>query len=361
MNNNKKKIITIAVVVAIIASFALIFVLNNKNNNINGLSTFNLDDETIQQLNILNEKLDEYYLQNWEQNEFLSAYSYLVKSNGTEVTLQDLNETLGYEAPESLKDVSIHFVKPKSLKPYLGDKILDEDEEILTVYSALPVQNGMFISSKFDEGGFVSNEDYKSFVESNSWYHGDIKTPEKDTKQYQNIIKAVVDADNMLKDGNVKHIACDDKYAVVVISSKDNPSYIKQYALQQNDDKTYKIIVDELEMVNSKIFINYAYTDFDLAMLPLYEISNYKNISSQQQSAVTALLQSGEITENDQLVYCCGAGNFIYLEFNPDKKMLLFLNEDGQMDIYEVDNFKTALSQMLKLEQNPPAFILKFE
>lgn len=359
MNSKKKVTVITIVVVAIIAAFALIFVLNNKNNN--NISTVNLDDETIQQLNILNEKLDEYYLQNWEQNEFLSSYSYLIKSNGTEVTLQDLNQTLGYEAPESLKDVSIHFVKPKSLKPYLGDKILDEDEEILTVYSALPVQNGMYISSKFDEGGFVSNEDYKAFVESNSWYNGDIKTPEKDSEQYKNIVKAVVDTDDMLKDGNVKHIACDDKYAVIVISSKDNPSYIKEYALQQNDDKTYKIIVEELESVNSKIFINYAYTDFDLAMLPLYEISNYKNISSQQQSALTALLEAGEITENDELVYCCGAGNFIYLEFNPDKKILLFLNQDGQMDIYQVDNFKTALSQMLKLEQNPPAFILKFE
>lgn len=358
--NNKKKVIAIIVIIAIIASFALIFILNN-NKNTNSTSTFNLDQQTIEQLNILNEKLDEYYIQNWDQNEFLSSYSYLVKSDGTEVTLQDLSETLGYETPESLKDVSIHFVKPKSLKPYLQDKILEEDEEILTVYSALPVENGMYISSKFDEGGFVSNEDYKTFVESNSWYHGDIKTPEKDSQQYNNIIKAVVDADSMLQDGNVKHIACDDKYAVVVISSKDDPAYIKQYALQQNEDKTYKIIVDELEMVNSKIFINYAYTDFDLAMLPLYEISEYKNISSNQQSAITTLLEAGEITENDQLTYSCGAGNFIYLEFNTNKKLLLFLNENGQMDIYEVDNFKTALSQMLKLQQNPPAFILNFE
>ncbi|WP_250278709.1 hypothetical protein [[Clostridium] colinum] len=355
---NKKNIIIISSFIIIITCVFLLYFLNKLSKNSNDMP---INNKTLKSLNEFNEKLDEYYITTWDQNKFLSSYSYLVKNNYSEVTLEDIEQSLNYSIPEEIKNVSIHFVKPKSLKPYLGDKILDEDPEILTVYSALPVENGMYISSKFDKGGVISEKDYKEFVTQHSWMHGDIKTPQKEDKDYIEIMNAVVEKDELLKDGNIKHIACDDKYAIVVVSNKDNPAYIKQYALEKNNEGKYKIIVEDLETLDSKIFINYAYTDFELGLLPLYEISSYNNISSNQDYIISTLKNEGKIDNNEEVTYSCGAGNFIYLEFKSNLKILLYKNKEGNLDIYEVDNFKTALSKMLSLESNPPAFILNFQ
>ncbi len=359
MKNKKNSIIILSIVIVLVAIISIVYVYINKNKNNN--TNITLQQTTLDNLNEFNQKLDQYYIDTWNENKFLSSYSYLVKNNGEEVTIQDIEEVLGYTVPEELKNVSLHFVKPKSLKPYLGDKIIDDDPEILTVYSALPVENGMYVSSTFDEGGFISEKDYKQFVTEHSWVHGEVRTPNKDDKEYIQILEAVQQKDNLLQDGNVKHIACDDKYAMIVISSKDDPAYLKQYALQKNENNGYDIIVEGLEGLDNKIFINYAYTDFELSLLPLYEIYNYENISSSLDYVVKNLKESGELDNNEELTYSCGAGNFIYLEFKSNLKMLLYINQEGLMDIYEVDNFKTALSQMLKLETNPPAFILNFE
>nr|WP_317357579.1 hypothetical protein [uncultured Tyzzerella sp.] len=353
---NKKTIIIFSSIILLIIVISALFFINKPTK-----ADVNLPQQTLKDLKEFNQKLDEYYITTWDNNQFLSSYSYLVKKDGTEVTIDDLQESLGYQVPEQLKDVSIHFVAPKSLKPYLGDKILDDDPDILTVYSALPVEGGMFISSKFDEGGVLSNEDYKKFVTEHSWAHGEIKTPSKDDKDYKEILNAIEKKDIQLKGGNVKYIACDDKYAIIVISSSEDPSYIKQYALQKNEDGSYNVIKEDLQEVNSKIFVNYAYTDFELGLLPPYEINAYSNISSDQQYVVESLKESGDINKDEQLTYSCGAGNFIYLEFKSNLKVLLYKNENGSLDFYQVDNFKTALAQMLKLEPNPPVFILNFE
>ena len=364
---NKKIIIKniivsiIALIIVIISFIGLSYIMNKGNINQNVSAQVNISPETLENLKVFNQKLDDYYIQTWDENKFLSSYSYLVKNDGTEVIIDDIEQSLEYQVPEDLKDVSIHFVAPKALKPYLGDKILDEDPDILTVYSALPVNGGMYVSSKFDEGGFIPEEDYKQFVMEHSWVHGDIRTPSKDDKDYKEILKAVEKADKLLENGNVKHIACDDKYAIIVISSKDEPAYIKQYALKKNNNGSYDIIVEQLESLDSKVFINYKYTDFDLGLLPLYELSDYTNISSEQEYIIELLKENGSIADNEEVVYSCGAGNFICLEFKSNLKILLHSDINGKLNVYEVDNFKTALSQMLKLESNPPAFILNFE
>lgn len=351
--------ILLALIIAIIGIFTIYFF--NKQSNASVQSDFTLDATTLESLNEFNQKLDEYYIETWDNNKFISYYSYLATNDYTEIMLEDVEKALNYTAPEEIKDVQIHFVKPKSLKPYLGDNIIDDDPEVLTVYSALPVEGGMYISSKFDKGGFVSSENYKKFVSEHSWLKGETRMPDKDSEEYKEVIKAVEKKDENLKDGNVKHLACNDKYAMIVISSKDDPAYIKQYALEKQKNGKYDIIIEELELRDNKIFVNYAYTDFDLALLPLYEIYLYNNIQSNQTYLVDLLKENERIGVDEELTYSCGAGNFVYLEFKSGLKILLYANENNTTDVYEVENFTVALSKMLELEPNPPVFILNFE
>lgn len=347
------------VIIAIISGFTIYFL--NKPSNFNAQSDFTLEPKILESLNEFNQKLDEYYIKTWDNNKFISYYSYLATNDYTEVMLEDVEKSLNYNAPEEIKKVEIHFVKPKSLKPYLGNKIIDDDLEILTVYSALPVEGGMYISSKYDKGGFISSENYKKFVSEHSWLKGEMRMPDKDSQEYKKILKAINKKDKNLKDGNIKHLACNDKYAIIVISSKQNPAYIKQYALEKQKNGNYKVIIDELELRDDKIFVNYAYTDFDLALLPLYQIYEYSNIQSDQTYLVDLLKENERINSNEELTYSCGAGNFVYLEFKSGLKILLYANENNTTDVYEVEDFTVALSKMLELEDNPPAFILNFE
>ena len=366
---NKKTIIIASIVSAVVIGGVGMVIANNSNNakkeqsfvnDISSVKRVKLDDKIKEDIKKLNLVLDDYYMQTWSDNKFLSFFSYFSNYDKSEVKIEDIEKAMKYELPKSLSSVNIHFVKPLSLKPYMQDKISDKDLEILTVYSALPVKDGIYISSKFDEGKVISDDEYKKFVLEHSWEHGKIRTPDKQSEEYKNILLAVENKDINLKDGNVKYIACDDKYAIVVISNKYDGGYIKEFALEKKDNK-YEIIVDELETVDSKIFINYAYTDFNLDMLPLYEIIKYKDISSDVSSYVKAFKESKDLGENEELTYGARAGNFAYLEFKSGLKMLVYTDNEGISNIYEVDNYKTAISQMTKLEQNPPVFILNFE
>lgn len=350
MKNKSKNIIIISIAIILIG---LVFILFRSINKI--------DKKDIKGIKELNEKLDEYYMKMWDSSKFISSYSYFTKYNGEEVKISDIEESLDYSFPKELKDTSFHFLKPKDLKPFLNDKISNEDQEILTVYTAIPIEEGVFISSKYDEGGILSNEEYKNLVMSQSWVHGDIKNPIPDDIEYKEIVKATIEKDSVLKDGNVKHLAHDDKYGIIVMSSKVDPAYIKQYALEKNKDKGWKIIVEDLEMVDSRIFVNYAYTDFELGLLPKYEISEYKNISSKLDSVINQLKSSGDLDNSEKPIYSCTAGNFTYIEYESGLKTLLYKQSKGTTDIFEVDNFKTALSKMIELEKNAPIFILNFK
>lgn len=367
---SKKGIIISATAIAVCGVGIGIFALNKNNDDnkstsnvqdISNLKTVKLDEEVKKNIKELNENLDNYYMQNWDNNKFISFYSYFSTYDEVEVEFENIAKDMGYTIPDSLKEVVIHFVKPKSLKPYLNDKISDEDLEILTVYTALPVEDGVYISSKFDEGGVISNEDYKKFVLEHSWEHGEIKTPDKNSEEYKEILSTIGTNYPEVKDGNVKYIACDDKYAIIVISSLQDPSCIREMALQKDENGQYNVIVDELEKVDSRIFVNYAYTDFNLNMLPIYEISSYPNISNDVTPYITAFKESGDLGENEELTYGCTGGNFAYLEFKSGLKMLVHTNVDGVSNIYQVDDYKEAISQMVQLEENPPVFILNFE
>lgn len=367
MKNKKYGILIIIGIIIAITVFLLIKsngTTNNDSTNNNEVTTnkkIEITPEISKLIKKLNEVLDMYYMNTFDANDiYISSYSYLMTVSGKEILINDL-ETADYEVPEELKNTTIHFVKPRSLKPYLDDKISDEDLEILTVYTAIPTNDGVFISSNFDEGGIISDEQYKQFILDNSWAKGEVKAVEKDTPEYNAITKSIVESAPLLKDGNIKHIVANDKYVVVVISQKSDPAIIKQYALQKQEDSTYSILFDNLSSVDAIKYINYNYTDFDLGILPLYKLSEFDDISSDLTKTVAQLIDNGDVDAKDKITYKCTAGNFSYIEFGSNLKLLLHLNNNSELDLFEVDNFKTALSKMLELSENPPAFILNFD
>lgn len=367
-SKSKKYIKIGAVVIIIIIAIGTVFLLNknlkkNKTDFDNNATT-DLTKELINEIGILNEKATEYYLSNYDNEKFISYYSYLTKISGAEATIDDVVEKTGYKLPERLKDTAIHLVKPKSLKGYNNVVINEVDKqdnlEILTVYTAVPVETGIFISSVYDKGGILTNEEYKDFVIKHSPIKGEIKNPAFDSQTYKDIIETVGGKDGNLKDGNVKHLASNDKYAVIVISDSKNPAYIKEYALQNTEGK-WEIILEGLEAKEKIIVtVNTQYPDFELALLPVYNISSYGEITSDLQELIKTMKQADKIAKDEELSYSCMAGNFAYLEFKSGIKAVCYFNS-GKIDVYPVEDYIAAIKKMLELEENPPVFIIKFE
>ena len=152
--------------------------------------------------------------------------------------------------------------------------------------------------------------------------HGEIKNPKKGEDEYNAIIKASGVSGNI----DVKHIACDNKYAVLVVGSLDDPTDIKEFAFL-NDNGKWGIIANDLATVaNAKQYMNERYPDMELGLLPIYNIKDYGTIVTGFDDYISSLVSLGMIKDGDmkQGAYDMnGAGNFVYIEPKATGKRLI--------------------------------------
>lgn len=371
--NKNKNLMLLTLSLASIISLGLVGCSNsedNSNNSNNSIANIpenlipELTDEIILEIDNFNYKLDEFYITTWNDNRYLSRDSYLVTNNFAKIIPQDVSETLNLEIPEVLSDMQIHFAIPKDLLPYLEGKINEEDLSILTVYTAVFTEDGVYISSKYDEGGIISFEEYQEFINNHSWENGDINiltsAEHSENANYLNIVQALVADDPTLEGLDVKYLAHDTKDAIIIIGSPTISTDIRQYALEKNESGAWQIAVDELEGLDPYIYVNYYSTNFNLALLPNYVLANHMT-TSLVESLIEALLENGSISEDDVITYVCASGNFTYFMFENGTKLVTHLNSTGDTDLYYVDTYMDALQLMSELESNPPTFIVKYK
>lgn len=356
-SNNKLTFIILISIVILVSIGVICYNMSNKNNKNSEISSEVLAIKD--KIDSLNEYLNEYYMYQWQNEKFLSISSYFAKQDSSLVTLEDITNHTNFEISDELKEVSFHYVKPASLLEFLPNSILETDLELMTVFTAVPVENGYYISSKYDEGGILSPDDYRKFVVNHHFEHGEIVNPLKDDPEYTNIIKAAANNNSEILNGNVKYISYDEKYAILITSIEKTPSITKQFVLVKNNN-TWEVGINSLEeRSDSKLAINYAYNDLNLSLLPIYEVSSFKVISDLSPFQ-DLLVQNGTLA-NKEISYSSGAGNFVYFETTDDKKLLLHISDDSNITIYEISNYKEGISVMSSLEDIPPVFILNFE
>lgn len=206
----------------------------------------------------------------------------------------------------------------------------------------------------------LTAQQYQQLVGMYSFEHGEIKNPKKGEDEYNAIIKASGVSGNI----DVKHIACDNKYAVLVVGSLDDPTDIKEFAFL-NDNGKWGIIANDLATVaNAKQYMNERYPDMELGLLPIYNIKDYGTIVTGFDDYISSLVSLGMIKDGDmkQGAYECGAGNFVYIEPKATGKRLIgHVNSQNKLEFFEASSLEEAISIMLQKEKNPPVFILKFD
>lgn len=330
-----------------------------------------LSVDLMAQIDNFNYKLDQFYIEAWDTNKFLSKDSYLVTSDLERITVDNILDYFGedftefeeLELSDELLDMAIHFVIPKDLVPYLGDKINEDDLNILTVYTAVFTEEGVYISSKYDEGGIITQEEYQELISSHTWSNGDISylttTDDSQNQDYEDIIQVIVSQNPDLEGLDVKYLACDDKDAVIVVGSPIYSTDIRQYALSKNQESgEWEILIGQLENLETNVYINYRETTFNLDLLPSYDLKSAEITS--HTILVDQLIAMGNLPEDTITVYACTTGNFGYYIFENEEMLLTYTNPDGVVDLYIVDNYEYALEYMLDLEEDAPTYIIKY-
>lgn len=321
------------------------------------------DENIYSQIDEMNKAAASYYSKNFKKIGFLSVYGYLYNASTEEmVNISDIEESEKWTCPDEIKnETEFIYIKPEDLNEFENIVIENPNSKELELFTALITKDGVIISSENNKGGMIKSEEYKNLLLKYSFEHGSILNSTESDEQYTEILDAVIELEGD-KGFTVKHLACNDKYAAIVVGEKENPASITEYALQKIDDK-WTIIVPNLEMTPVyKMAVNMLYPDFELGLLPIYNIASFGGIESQLDNVIESA-KGVEIVNDSDLpaVYSCASGHFVYFEFKSGKKLLGFVNDKRELKFYEVNDIKEAIQCMVGLEENPPVFILNID
>ena len=327
---------------------------NEENTDVSEAAELELTDELKANAKKMTEKCQEEYEKGTEEGRYISSYGYLYD------TKQKVNlEKEDVEENDESSDVAIHLFKPMDVHEYLSE---EPEDEKLCVYTAVDTNEGILLTSK-NGSGIITKDQYRDLILKYSPdNNGEPINPKIGSSEYSEITKAITKATGF-SDYEIRHLACNDKYAVFVIGYPPKPDFIKECAMEKQNG-TWKITYMGIEAKKNAIAeINEKYPDFDMALYPVYSIYDYitqYGLTTEAPNTEKMLKEKGLLTDADlPAAYVCGTGNFIYIEGAAGTKILGYKNASKQLEGFKVNNTFEAIAIMREKEENPPVFIIK--
>lgn len=321
-----------------------------------GLSDVDLSDEIKAKVEDIFVSVNEYYAKYHEKKKLVSAYGmlYSAETNAV-VTASDLKEQGFFDGDDEIvKNIDILLMMPKDVAEYSEN--VDSSSDKLDIFVVFNSNIGYYVVNDDYESFVLEKSDYEKMVMSYSYINGQVRNPKRGDDDY-NAIMNVINIDSKY---DVKHIACDDKYAAVVVGSLNDTRIIKEYVLV--NDGGWQVAISQLEeKENVKVYVNSLYPKMELGILPKYEIANYGELKNGFSDYINALVKLGMITESDlPATYTCGVDKFAYIECG-GKKLMGCINDENKLEFFEVKDLTEAIKLMLAYDQDPPVFILNFD
>lgn len=305
--------------------------------------------------------INEYFDENKNEQRLISEYAFLYSYRDKDTVspaavLADKNTGLTDEEINNLVDIL--YIRPEDLGLVSGQEIKGRD---LALAAVLNTKDGYYCVSDFAEPVMLSGEQYKSLALLYSFAHGNTRNPKRGEDENTAILKAC----NM-ENYDIKHIACDDKYAVVVGNLVADPADIKEIVLAINEEGDWEVVNDSLAAEKDAVMtINQKCPDMELGLMPIYNIADFGEIDTEDmEDIINDLVNLGEITDKDSAegFYACGCGRFAFIEcLATDKELLGYIGDDGKLQFNKTADLQSSINYMLQLDDDPPVFILKFE
>lgn len=354
--SGKRKLIAVIAVIVIAAALIGGYYIYRQSNITEiavGLSDIELNDELKSEMQNLANTANTYLNENKDDKTLTSQYGLLYSyKDKINVMAADIAQNSNI-SKDILAEMDIIYAKPSDV---ISSMTGDELEIFLSVNSS----SGYYVVSASGENAIYTEEEFKNILMKYAPVHGDVRNPQRGSDEHTAIIKAAGLDD---EDIDIKHIACDNKYAVVVGGSIANPSEIKEAALVK-EESGWKVVNDRLSVSeNSYIEINSELPDMDLGLMPVYNIADFGAVdTSDMDSIADSLIELNMMTEVDKkTMYAAGCGRFAYIQLENGKRLVGYIGDDRQLEFNEANDITETITYMLKCEKNPPVFIARFE
>lgn len=301
-----------------------------------------------------------YYKTYASQFRLISKNGKMYHSNGEQyVGIQYLCKNAGLS--QSLIDFScdVILMKGKDLAVYDGTDV-PEGSMGFGVFTAVRQPSGdkIMISSPEGKIGTIAEEEYRSLLKKYNQEHGYIRKMAPGAPEYERILNFIRVYDGRFDKYFVREVRTDNKYAFVTLSPQTNPLDIKQYILV-NDNSFWEVVIDGLEKeYNLNVSINKVLPDFNLRMLPNYNITEYKNdLKADYADVFKNMIYNGFMLDSSQVYYKSGTADYCYLVLYSGKRYY-GVRKGGNWDIRKVSSAGETYRLMTDVGGGVPTFII---
>ena len=221
-----------------------------------------------------------------------------------------------------------------------------------------PSGNKVMLCSSKEKIGVISEESYQKLLNKYEASHGAVTKLSPSMEEYERILNFIRVYEGNYDNYYVRDIRMDKKYAVVTFSTRNTTSNVKQYVLV-NEDGFWEVAISNLDVQSNLDYaINSVLPDFNLSLLPPYNISFYKNDMIADFSEILKSMIFYELIEQQsQVEYICATTNYCYIVLYGGEKYLgKKQNEDW--DIKKVKSASDAINSMELDNKNAPTFII---
>ena len=289
---------------------------------------------------------------------FVSKNGYLYDSPAKSyVMAKDLLDLTDF--PYEYKDESIIFlyIKPADLDIYLESDV--SDKEALEIFVAYETKDGFALISESGILDIILREDLKTVLESYKWDNGEIRKVLYD--DFENVLKVIAEYEQYSGNYDVRYMYRDNKYVSVVLSKEGSHKSLEQHVLEYFNE-TLKMRVSDIQNANNpKVFVNSAIPDFDLELLPDYNINEFAKYIFEgfSEEMTKSMISRGMISESDlPVTFETGAMDFVYIELASGKNYLGFF-VDNIWEIALVEDYELMIQYMKTQSRRAPLFIIK--
>ena len=231
--------------------------------------------------------------------------------------LQSGLDTTGYE---------ILLINGSDLAKYDGANVPAGGKKFC-VFAAVK-QNGKYLLACPDgKAGQISQENYTALLAKYNQSHGSVGRLSSASAEYSRILNYIGLYEGKFEDLFVREIRKDNKYASVTFSPAANSANIKQYILK-NDDGFWEVVYPNVQMDAYPInAINKLVPDFNVEVLPKYNLAAWRNmVKVEQGGAHAALFSKGLISSKSQITYQCATASCAYFRLTDGSRCVAYKN-----------------------------------
>lgn len=210
------------------------------------------------------------------------------------------------------EDYEILLINGSDLAEYDGANVPGDSMDF-GVFAAAKQSGKYVFASPSGKAGSISEESYADLVARYNQSHGKIGRLSSASAEYERILNFISLYEGKFDSYYVREITKDNKYAVVTFSTTADTSAVKQYVLK-NDNNFWEVVYPNVQMDSYPItYINRLVPDFNVSLLPDYNLASWKSyILPEQGGAVAALFSGRYISSVSEISYQCATADCAY-------------------------------------------------